>query len=148
MIIETNIDDSSVELIGTDFQNDLVENGGIDFYFTPVQMKKGRPGTKLSVLVSPADLDRVSDFILEHSSSIGLRYYPVNRTILQRKQMEISTPYGNVLVKQVTTPSGARRHKIEYESLRNLQVTHNISILKLEEELYPLLLKIQDHEEE
>lgn len=133
--------------MGSDFQNDLIQNGAVDFYFTPIQMKKGRPGLMLSVLVAPDDLDRLSAFILEHSPSIGLRFHPVQRTILDRKQFDLNTPYGNVRVKQVTTPSGAKRHKIEYESLQKLKERHNISILRLQEALYPLLSKIKDNEE-
>jgi pyridinium-3,5-bisthiocarboxylic acid mononucleotide nickel chelatase len=146
MIIEANIDDSSPELLGTDFQEELMKSGGIDYYFTSIQMKKGRPGQKLSVLVALENLEQVSTFILEHSTSIGLRYYPVNRTILERNHFEMDTPYGKVRIKEVTTPSGAKRHKIEYESLKKLKESHNISILRLEEELYPLLSKLQHHE--
>ncbi|MBK8501824.1 MAG: DUF111 family protein [Saprospiraceae bacterium] len=146
MVVETNLDDSSAELVGTDFQNELIQNGAIDFYFTPIHMKKGRPGLMLSALVAPSDLDRLSTFILEHSPSIGLRYHTVERTILTRKQFELETPYGKVLVKQVITPSGSKRHKIEYESLQKLKENHNISILRLQELIYPLLLKIQDQE--
>ena len=133
--------------MGLDFQKDLVREGAIDFYFTAIQMKKARPGLKLSVLVSAEDLDRVSTFILEHSPSIGLRYYSVDRTILERRHFEMDTPYGKVQVKQVITPSGDKRHKIEYDSLQKLKELHNISILRLQEEIYPLLPKSLDHEE-
>ena len=102
----------------------------------------------LSVLVHPGKLEMISQFILEHSPSIGIRYYPVDRIILQRKNLVMQTPYGPVKVKQVITPSGAKRHKIEHESLQNLKETYNISILRLQEELYPLISKIQNHEEE
>ncbi len=146
MIIEANIDDSSPELLGTDFQEELIKSGGIDYYFTSIQMKKGRPGQKLSVLVAPENLERVSTYILEHSTSIGLRYYPVMRTILERNDFEMDTPYGKVRIKEVTTPSGAKRRKIEFESLKKLKESHNISILRLQEELYPLLSKLQHHE--
>ncbi len=148
IIVETNIDDGSAELLGLDFQNDLTQHGGIDFYFTAIQMKKGRPGLKLAVLVAPEDVERLSNFILEHSPSIGLRHFPVNRTILERRQFEMSTPYGPVQIKEVTTPSGAKRYKIEYESLQALKSKHNISILNLQNELYPLLSKKKDHEKE
>jgi uncharacterized protein (DUF111 family) len=147
-VVETNLDDSSAEIIGSDFQDDLMKNGAIDFYFTPIHMKKGRPGLMLSVLVAPSDLDQLSAYILEHSPSIGLRHHQVQRTILPRKQFELETPYGKVMVKQVTTPTGTKRHKIEYESLQKLKEKNNISILRLQELIYPLLLKIQDHEEE
>lgn len=103
---------------------------------------------KLSILVDAENLRRVTDFVLEHSSSIGVRSYEVGRFILERTQLEVETPYGKVQVKQVITPSGAKRHKIEHESLQKLKESHNISILRLQEELYPLITKILGHEEE
>ena len=134
-------------MLGSDFQEDLLNNGAIDFYFTTIQMKKGRPALKLSVLAAATDQERISAFILEHTTSIGVRFYPVDRMILDRKEFEIDTKYGKVKVKEVTTPSCAKRHKIEYESLRKLKDLHNISIFQLEQELYPLLSKTPDHEQ-
>ncbi|MCB0685294.1 MAG: DUF111 family protein [Saprospiraceae bacterium] len=148
MILETNLDDSSAELLGIDFQENLIRSGAIDFYFSSIQMKKGRPGLKLSVLLAARDQEPVSDYILENSPSIGVRYYPVERTILSRKNLKVDTPYGQVDVKQVTTPSGLKRRKIEYESLQNLKDIHNISILRLQEELYPIIIKSKADEEE
>ncbi|MCB0666132.1 MAG: DUF111 family protein [Saprospiraceae bacterium] len=148
MIVETNLDDTSSELIGTDFQEGLLQAGAIDFYFSAIQMKKGRPGLKLSVLIAREGLDTLGRYILENSSTIGLRYYPVDRVILERKSFKVHTPYGPVKVKQVTTPEGNLRRKIEYESLQNLKEKHNISILRLQEELYPIISKHQNDEEE
>ena len=148
ILVETNIDDSSAELLGQDFQDDLIRHGALDFYFTSIQMKKSRPGLMLTVLVAPNHLDSINSLILEHSSSIGLRYYPVVRDILPRKQYELHTPYGEVQIKEVVTPSGSKRLKIEYESLLEIKKKHNIPILRLQNELYALLSKNQDHEEE
>lgn len=136
----------SPEMLGSNFQQALLKNGAIDFYFTSIQMKKGRPGIKLSVLSSSADLNRISEFILEHTSSIGVRHYGVSRTILERYQFEMETKYGKIKVKEVITPSGAKRNKIEYESMQNLKESHNISIFRLEQELYQLLAKSSGHE--
>ena len=146
--METNIDDSSAELLGHDFQDDLITHGALDFYFTPIHMKKGRPGLMLSVLVAPDNLDKLNDMILEHSSSIGLRYYAVHRSILERRHLEMDTPYGKVMVKEVITPSGKKRNKIEYESLLDIKKKHNIPILRLQNELNALLAKYLDHEKE
>jgi len=60
----------------------------------------------------------------------------------------VETPYGAVRVKEVTTPSEGKRYKIEHESLRNLKDLHNISILRLQEEIYPLILKYRQDEKE
>lgn len=141
-VIESNIDDASAEYLGSDFQRKLLENGATDFFFTPVQMKKGRPGLKISVMVSEQNLKKVNAFILEHTSTIGVRYYPVQKQRLPRKQFELETKYGVVKVKEVTKPSGSKRHKIEYESLRELSEKHQMSIPQLQNELFHLLSDI------
>lgn len=110
-------------------------------------MKKGRSALKLSVLAFEEQLSVLSAFILEQTTSIGLRYYAVDRKILERRIFDWETPYGTVKVKEVISPSGAKRHKIEYESLRKLKELHDINILQLQKELYPLLNSI-NHEEE
>lgn len=138
-VIETNIDDSSSEYLGADFQEDLLRNGATDFFFTPVQMKKGRPGLQLSVLTQQPRLQQTSAFILENTSTIGLRYYPVSRDILERKNREVETPYGRIKVKEVTKPSGRKSHKIEYESLRKLSVRNDLPLPQMERTIYAFL---------
>lgn len=140
-VIETNIDDTSSEYLGADFQADLLSSGATDFFFTPVQMKKGRPGLQLSVLTQLGQLKQTSAFILENTSTIGLRYYPVSREILDRRAYEVETPYGKIRVKEVTKPSGRKSRKIEYDSLRSLSTTHNMPVPQLEEKLYAFLDK-------
>ena len=141
-VIETNIDDTSSEYLGADFQADLLQSGATDFFFTPVQMKKGRPGLQLSVLTQWGQLKQTSEFILENTSTIGLRYYPVSRDILDRRAYEVETPYGNVQVKEVTKPSGRKSRKIEYGSLRKLSTQNDIPVPQLEQELYAILNKM------
>ena len=134
-MIETNIDDISLEYLGKDFQENLLKAGAIDFFFSSVQMKKGRPGLKISVLSDQAQLEQVSDYILENTTTIGLRYYPVSRSILEREIKEIDTSFGKVSVKFVKKPSGSKFYKIEYDSLQELSRKHNLSLLKLQMEL-------------
>ena len=141
-VIETNIDDTSAEYLGADFQADLLKSGATDFFFTPVQMKKGRPGLQLSVLAQLNQLQQTSDFILENTSTIGLRYFPVSRNILDRRLYEVDTPFGKIKVKEVTKPSGRKSRKIEYESLRALSTQRNVPIPQLEEKIYAFLNEV------
>ena len=135
-MLEANIDDTHAEYLGSNFQDQLLAVGAKDFFLTAVHMKKGRPGLMLSVLTTEDYLSRVSDFILENTSTIGLRYYPVARHELKRKLFEIETKYGKVKVKEVTTPSGQKRFKIEYDSLWELSQKHQMSLQQLQMELY------------
>lgn len=145
MVIEFNVDDSTGEFLGQDFQEQLLAKGATDFYYTFTQMKKGRPGLLLSVLVHESALDDLSDFILDQTTTIGLRYYPVSRKILNRRHYEIDSPYGVVQVKEVTTPSGLKRQKIEYESLKDIAKNNRLTIQQLQAELYDLIRKSTDN---
>lgn len=124
-MVETNIDDMSSELLGNDFQENLFHVGALDFYFTQIIMKKGRPGILVSAFVVESKLKDVSDFLLENTSTIGIRSYPVSRQILPRSQKTIKTSLGEVDVKEVVLPSGQKRLTIEYESVKKLSVKLN-----------------------
>ncbi len=130
-VIETNIDDMSAEIIGYDFQKRLFDLGALDFYFTQVLMKKGRPGFMISILTMPEKLDQVADYILENTTSIGLRYYPVKRKILNRNTRNIETSLGSVTIKEVILPSGKIRIIPEYESCLNLARINDIPITEI-----------------
>jgi uncharacterized protein (TIGR00299 family) protein len=116
IMVETNIDDMSAELLGHDFQEQLLQAGAIDFYFTQVIMKKGRPGLLISVFTSQNQLKQVSDFLLENTSTIGVRTFPVSRSILKRELKKVKTSLGEVQVKEVQLPSGGTRRSLEYAS--------------------------------
>jgi pyridinium-3,5-bisthiocarboxylic acid mononucleotide nickel chelatase len=115
-IIETNIDDMSSEIIGLDFQEQLFEQGALDFYFTQVLMKKGRPGLMISVMANEKDIDAIADYLLENTTSIGIRYYSVSRRIAPREIKEVKTTLGLISVKEIILPSGEKRLTPEYES--------------------------------
>jgi pyridinium-3,5-bisthiocarboxylic acid mononucleotide nickel chelatase len=130
-LVETNIDDMSSEVIGLDFQQQLLEKGALDFYFTQVIMKKGRPGLLVSVLVNKKNVSSISDFILENTTSIGLRYYPVSRNILNRDIKEINTSLGKIKVKEVVLPSGKKRITPEYDSCATIAKEKKIPITQI-----------------
>jgi uncharacterized protein (TIGR00299 family) protein len=120
LVVECNIDDEPAEFLGADLQDDLRACGAAEVFLTPTQMKKGRPGVKLTALVPSDRLDSVADWLLENTSTIGLRWHAAKRRELPRRSYRIDTPYGPVEVKEVTTPSGLRRIKIEYASIRRI----------------------------
>ena len=133
--IETNIDDMSNEFLGKDFQDDLLKNGAIDFFFTSIQMKKARPGILLSCSVLENNIQELSDFILENTSTIGVRYFPVSKKMLKREIDEIETEFGKVRIKTVETPSGQKRSTIEYEDLIRLSKEHAIPLQVLQQKI-------------
>lgn len=134
-VIETNIDDMSGEMIGNDFQSLLLESGAIDFSITHTQMKKGRPAFILSAMAHANHRDSVIDCILEHTSTIGLRYYTAQRKILERRKVVIETEFGPIEAKESTKPSGAKTTKWEYESLKDIASKKKISLVELKDRL-------------
>src|SRR5258706_7331690 len=82
-VIETNIDDMNPQLFG-DVMERLLAAGALDVFLTPVQMKKNRPGTLLTVLCGQGDEDRVTELLLVHTTSIGVRVHEARRHKLGR----------------------------------------------------------------
>lgn len=140
-VVETNIDDSSPEYLGSAFQTDLLAAGATDFSLSPVTMKKGRSGVLLSVLVESGHLEAVSDFVLEHTTTIGVRTWPVSRRILERRKVIIETDHGPIEAKEVTTPSGRTRLKIEHDDLWTFSRKAGLSAAEAEETLKRLHAK-------
>jgi hypothetical protein len=124
-MLETNIDDMSSEMLGNDFQESLLNTGALDFYFTQIIMKKGRPGVLICVFVPSENVKDVTDFLLENTTTIGVRSYPASRRVLERSSKTIQTSLGVVDVKEVELPSGARRTTIEYESCKKIAAILN-----------------------
>jgi uncharacterized protein (TIGR00299 family) protein len=97
-VVETDVDDMSPEIHGY-LMEKLPEAGALDVTFSPVQMKKNRPGTTIKVLVHQAEVDGIIDTLFRESTSIGVRLYPVRRAKLSRRVEELETEYGTVRVK-------------------------------------------------
>jgi uncharacterized protein (TIGR00299 family) protein len=83
-IIETNIDDENPQILGH-FLDIALKKGALDIFFTPIYMKKNRPALKLTILAELAKMDTLIQTIFLETSTIGVRYYPVKRRILERK---------------------------------------------------------------
>jgi uncharacterized protein (DUF111 family) len=127
VVIETNIDDYNPELYEYVVER-LFAAGARDVYLTTIQMKKGRPGVMLSVICDAANREVIAAVILSETSSIGLRYYPVQRVVLEREMRSVQTPYGAVRVKIARAPGGHDNFAPEYEDCRRLAAEKNVPI--------------------
>jgi uncharacterized protein (TIGR00299 family) protein len=96
--IQTNLDDSSPEELGFAMER-LLEAGALDVAFSPLQMKKNRPGVLLRVLGRPPDGERLAELVLEHTSALGVRVRSLDRLIARRTARRVATPWGEVRVK-------------------------------------------------
>ncbi|MHC4307221.1 MAG: nickel pincer cofactor biosynthesis protein LarC [Planctomycetota bacterium] len=97
-MVETNIDDMPGEHFGYLLEK-ILDAGALDGFLTPVQMKKSRPGTLISILVDDEYLSKVERIIFEQSTTFGIRKYKVNRKKLNRKFVDVKTEYGMIKVK-------------------------------------------------
>lgn len=114
-VLETTLDDALPEWIGA-LLDKLRAHGALDAFAVPVVMKKGRPGTHLTVLARPADAGRLADICFTDSTTIGIRTRTESRLALKRRAARVATPWGPVDVKVVTLPGGAERATPEHES--------------------------------
>jgi uncharacterized protein (TIGR00299 family) protein len=96
--VETNLDDLSPEITGA-VLGKLLEAGALDVFFTPIQMKKNRPGVQLSVICEEHALAKIANLIFSETSSFGIRMDRVNRWKLERKFETVVTPFGGLTVK-------------------------------------------------
>lgn len=97
-VLKCSIDDTVPELLGSLAQR-LVDDGALDVFTTPAQMKKQRPGTLLTVLCRPDQRDGFVETIFRESTTFGIRESISRRTVLERRMVEVDTPYGAVHVK-------------------------------------------------
>jgi uncharacterized protein (TIGR00299 family) protein len=118
--LETNIDDMNPQLYPA-VSEQLLAAGAKDVWFTPVNMKKGRPGVMLSVLGSGSDESKLSQVILRETTTLGVRVHPVqHRHEARRDIQEIDTPFGTVRAKIKWLGDEAVQATPEYEDCRTL----------------------------
>lgn len=114
VVIETQVDDMSGERLGYAMER-LFASGALDVYYTPVFMKKNRPGVLLTVLCLPGDKTACEDLLLTETSTFGVRSYEAERRILSRSWVEVKSRYGVVKVKQAHLGARLVKSAPEYE---------------------------------
>ncbi|MCL2760071.1 MAG: nickel pincer cofactor biosynthesis protein LarC [Desulfuromonadales bacterium] len=129
-VLETHIDDMNPELFGFLMER-LFEAGALDVSFSQLQMKKNRPGIRLTVLATKEKLHELGQIILTESTAIGLRYYPVQRLVLERKSELRKSSLGAVNVKIVSRPEGTVRITPEFEDCRKIALEKGIPIIEV-----------------
>jgi hypothetical protein len=127
VVIETNIDDSSPEIY-EHVIDELLAAGARDVWLTPVQMKKNRPGIVLRVLGEPAARDLLASIVLRETSAIGVRYFSVQRQVLEREVLRVDTEFGPLEVKRSRAPDGSVNLAPEYESCRRAAREHRVAL--------------------
>jgi pyridinium-3,5-bisthiocarboxylic acid mononucleotide nickel chelatase len=133
LVIETNIDDINPQYFDYVMER-LFAAGARDVFFAPIQMKKNRPATLLTVICEPARRQPLVEIILQETTSIGVRYHPVQRLILKRGNQKVKTRYGEVTVKIVEQPDGTKRATPEYDDLKRIAAAKNVTLKMIHDE--------------
>lgn len=126
-VIKTNIDDMSPEISGY-LMETLLENKALDISYTPVQMKKNRPGLQVEVLCRKEDLNSIVRLLLSETSSIGVRVHECDRFFLFRELSEIQTSFGKLQVKKIIDPDNRVRFAPEYEAVKRTAKEHQLPL--------------------
>jgi uncharacterized protein (DUF111 family) len=129
-LIETNIDDISPELLAYT-QEALMAAGAADAWFTPIQMKKSRPATMLSVLCQDALESVLVALILRETSTLGVRVRDVSRYESDREVFEFASSLGPATVKLKRLPGEPARVAPEYEVCRRLAQQHSLPLAEV-----------------
>ena len=118
-VLETHIDDGNPEWLGA-LSERLLQAGALDVAFAPLQMKKNRPGTRLTVVAPCGREENLAGLVLRESSAIGVRSYRTERFKLTRRSETVETALGPAQIKLLSQNGRVLRATPEYESCRRL----------------------------
>lgn len=130
--IETNLDDISAEVIGYAVDR-LWSAGALDVTTAAIQMKKNRPGVRLTVLCNADQTEAMQQILFEETGTLGVRRWPVQRQILRRMTHTVETPWGAVEGKLAWSSDSEASFSPEYESCRRIALEHRVPLRRVYE---------------
>ena len=130
VLIETNIDDMTGEMLGY-ARDKLLSGGAADVWFTSIQMKKGRPGVMLSVVCSEAQEEAVARLLLRETSTLGVRVRPVHRWEAERELLEFESSLGPASVKVKRLAGEPPTIAPEYEACKRLAEATGLALAEV-----------------
>ncbi|HKR10817.1 MAG TPA: nickel pincer cofactor biosynthesis protein LarC [Pyrinomonadaceae bacterium] len=142
-MIETNIDDASPQIAGY-VMDRVFELGALDCYFTPVQMKKNRPGVLLSVLCGAEEKEAVIKLLFVETTTLGVRSYEVERRALRRSIVQVETQYGPISVKVAHLNGRVVNEMPEFEQCRQAAISADVPLKVVEEAARVALAKSRE----
>jgi len=126
-LLETNLDDFNPQFYEP-VMSHLFEAGAVDVYLSPIQMKKNRPGTLLSMLCLPQEAEKLESILFSETSTLGVRRRLTERLALTRTTGQVQTTWGKVRIKIAELGGGRQKFSPEYEDCRALAEQHHIPI--------------------
>ena len=126
-VLEANLDDLSPQVIGYVMERALAA-GALDIFTTPVQMKKSRPGTLVTVLCRPADRAAMAQLLFSETTTIGVRMREDRRYCLDRRHVAVATPWGEVRMKLAAWHGEVTNCAPEYEDCRQIAAQSGVPL--------------------
>ena len=126
-VLEANLDDLNPQVFGYVLDK-LLEEGALDVFGMPVQMKKNRPGTLLTVLCKPEDADKLTDLLFSETTTLGVRRREESRQILARRWESVRTAWGEVRIKIASMNGTVTNYAPEYEDCRRIAAEHHVPL--------------------
>ena len=132
--IECNIDDMTPEAIGPLFEQ-LIEEGALDVFVTPILMKKSRPAHRLTILTREHEASTLIDSVLRATTTLGVRTHAVSKHMVPREIRSVQTRYGEVRVKIATLSGTEIKWKVEHEDLAKIAREQGLRYLMVKEQV-------------
>jgi len=139
-ILEANLDDLNPQVIGYIMDKAFAE-GALDAFTTPVQMKKNRPGTLLTVLARPENEQHLREVLFRESSTLGIRTRHEKRYALPRHHEAVVTQWGEVRMKVATLEGEVAHYAPEYEDCRRIAAEHHVALKTVMQEAIRLYME-------
>lgn len=141
--VECHWDDWTGQCIA-DCQRHLLTMGVADCFLTSVLMKKGRPGILMTVLVPTPQLQAVTRYLLQATPTLGVRYFPVQRDVLEREACEVATAWGNLPAKKVVRPDGTIETIPEHDPCAQIASNAGIPVEEVKRQVKPAIERTED----
>jgi hypothetical protein len=132
-VLEANLDDMNPQVFGYVLDR-LLEEGALDVFGLPVQMKKNRPGMLLTVLCRQEDVSKLTDLIFKETTTLGVREREEKRRILARKWITVGTRWGNIRLKVASMNGTVTNYAPEYEDCRKIAAANHVPLKSVMQE--------------
>jgi uncharacterized protein (TIGR00299 family) protein len=139
-VLEANVDDMTPQVFGYVMEQAL-QNGALDAFGTPVQMKKSRPGMLLTVLCRTEDTQALTKFILAETTTLGVRMRRENRAALTRRHVSVRTKWGEVRMKLANLNGSISNYAPEYEDCRQIAKEKKVPLKTVMQEAIKVYLE-------
>ena len=127
--IEVNLDDIPGEWLGH-VMDLLFRAGATDVFYSPIYMKKNRPGVLLQLLCSKNDFDAMKEILLSETTTLGFRYYPITVQRMERRFIKVNTKWGAITVKQGIYKGEVFQQSPEYDECKSIADKYGVPLKK------------------